>query len=70
MQIVTRTEINQMLRRLQGSRSLRKWAESIDLSAAYLSDVLRGNRGPGPKLLKILKLRRTKTSTITYERIK
>lgn len=69
MDIVSRTEINQMLRRLQGEKSLRKYAESIELSVAYLSDILRGNREPGPRILKILKLRKRKTCTVIYERV-
>ena len=42
MKTVSRTEINTMLQRLQGARSLRVWGKSIGLSAAYLSDLLRG----------------------------
>jgi hypothetical protein len=39
------------------------------LSASYLSDLLRGNREPGPRLLKLLKLRKRKVTEVTYVRI-
>ena len=67
MKLVPRSEINEMLRKRQGDRSLREYAKTIDMSVAYLSDVLRGNREPGPRILKMLKLRKRKTTEVTYE---
>ena len=67
MKLVPRSEINEMLRKRQGERSLREYAKTIDMSVAYLSDVLRGNREPGPRILKMLKLRKQKTTEVTYE---
>jgi transcriptional regulator with XRE-family HTH domain len=51
---------------MQGERSLRTLAKELKLSAAYVSDVLRGNREPGPKILAPLHLRRVKTTVIYY----
>jgi transcriptional regulator with XRE-family HTH domain len=46
---------------LQGKmagRSLRALAREIGCSPAYLSDIMRGNRSPGPKILAFLGLSR------------
>ena len=69
MTTVTREQINDMLRTRQGDRSLRKFAESLGMSVAYLSDILRGNREPGPRILRLLKLRKCKTVTVIYEKL-
>jgi hypothetical protein len=69
MQILTRTEINDMIVEKKGDLSLRAYALTVGLSASYLSDLLRGNREPGPRLLKLLNLRKRKVTEVTYERI-
>ena len=61
-----------ILRVLAKSRgSLRALAREIGISPAYLSDVLRGNRYPGPKIAKYLSLKRkvTWTRTARYEEL-
>lgn len=58
--------MNNVIRKRQGKQSLREFAKGLGMSAAYLSDVLRGNRDPGPRLLEFLRLERTKITTITY----
>lgn len=45
-----------MLRKRQGKRSLRALAREIGCAAPYLSDVYRGRRTPGPKILAFLGL--------------
>jgi hypothetical protein len=55
-----------ILQELIGRSSLRKVALTLDVSAAYLSDVMRGNRPPGPKVLKALGLRRVVTKQVQY----
>ena len=50
---------------LQGS--LRRAAVALRVSPQYLSAVLGGERSIGPKLLKVLKLRRVIVKTVTYE---
>ena len=67
MKTVTRTQINHMLRKRQGGTSLRSYALKTGFSVAYLSDVLRNNRDPGPRLLVLLGLRKRKT--VIYEKI-
>jgi transcriptional regulator with XRE-family HTH domain len=66
METFDRTQVNEMIRKKQGERSLRSFATAIGLSAAYLSDVLRGNREPGPKLLSLLKLKRLRTTVYAW----
>lgn len=55
----TEDEIRAMLAKLReeagGTRAL---AESLELSASYVSDVLNGRRAPGPDFLKALGMRR------------
>ena len=66
---VTRAEINEMIRYRKGKRSLREFAKDIGLSAAYLSDVLRGNREPGPTLLTFLRLTCVREKSVRYLRM-
>jgi transcriptional regulator with XRE-family HTH domain len=44
------------LKARQGQRSLRQFARELGISAAYLSDIYLGRRGPGPKVLRPLGL--------------
>jgi transcriptional regulator with XRE-family HTH domain len=46
--------------------SLRQYARTLNISAAYLSDVYRGRRDPGPALLEHLGLERKVVTTVTY----
>jgi len=46
--------------------SLRQYARTLNVSAAYLSDVYRGRRDPGPTLLEHLGLERKVVTTVTY----
>jgi hypothetical protein len=50
----------------QGERSLRSYATQFDCSAAYLSDIYKGKRDPGPKILKPLGLERKTKTIVTY----
>jgi transcriptional regulator with XRE-family HTH domain len=47
----TREDVLDMLKKKQGDRSLRRFAEELEISAAYLSDIYRGNRRPGKSVL-------------------
>ena len=67
MAIVTREAITQKLRKGQGAMSLQDYAKRLGCSATYLSDIMCERRDPGPKILRLLKLRRSRTTTITYE---
>jgi hypothetical protein len=70
MRVLTRTDVVDLLKKRQGNKTLRLLGLELGLSAAYLSDVFRGNREPGPTLLAILGLERTKTTDITYMKVK
>jgi len=48
-----------MLRSKLKDRSQRSLAKEIPCSAPYLSDVLKGNRTPGPRILNYLGLQKT-----------
>lgn len=54
------------LKKQQGGRSLRAFAEEVGCSAAYLSDVFKGQRQPGPKLLDHLGVERRTQVVTTY----
>ena len=43
-------ELVELIKKRKGKASLRAFATEIGLSAAYLSDVFRGNRAVGPRL--------------------
>jgi len=60
----------EMLNKRKGELSVRALAKQIPCSAAYLSDVLRGQRTPGPKILKFLGLERQEEVNITYRKRK
>lgn len=66
MKTLSRDEVNEIIRVRQGERSLRTFAKEVGMSAAYLSDVLRCNREPGPRLLRVLRLDKRKVVTVTY----
>ena len=53
---------------LQGS--LRRAAVTLKVSPQYLSAVLGSARAVGPKLLRVLKLKRKIVKTVTYESVK
>ncbi len=67
---LTHDEVMAKLKEKQGDRSLREFADELELSAAYLSDVYLGRRGIGPKLLKALGLTKDEQVTVTYSPIK
>lgn len=54
------------LKRRQGKSSLRSYATNLGCSAAYLSDLYRGRRDPGPLILDHLDLERQIVTTVTY----
>ena len=49
-------QVLMLLRKRQGSRSLRAYAKELGITVAYLSKVLRGEMGIGPKLLEAMQL--------------
>ena len=63
---MTTTDILEALRQKQGNRSLREFAKEVGCTAAYLSDIYRGNRPPARKILNWLGLVRRKHVKVTY----
>jgi hypothetical protein len=57
-----------LLKKRQGDSSLRALARTIDCSPAYLSDIYKGKRSPGPKILKFLGLVKTVQFKVQYEK--
>ena len=54
---MTIDDVRAMLRKsCDQAGTLRAWAKVHGLSPAYVSDVVRGNRAPGPSILKALGL--------------
>jgi len=47
-----------LLREIQRHGNQKKTAKALGISEQFLTDVLKGRRGPGPKLLKSLGLER------------
>lgn len=47
---------------------LRPYSRQNKVSAPYVSDVIKGKRDPGPKILQLLGLRKVKPKTIYEER--
>jgi len=66
MQTFDDDQLNAIIRKGQRERSLRAYAKEIGVSAPYLSDVLRGNRNAGPKILRFFGLQQRKLVTVTY----
>jgi hypothetical protein len=54
-----------LMRTKQGNRSLREFARSLNVSAAYLSDIYLGNRLPGPAVANPLGYNCAKTKVVT-----
>ena len=54
-----------LMRKRQGTRSLREYASSLGVSAAYLSDIYLGNPAPGPKIATALGYTCAKTKVVT-----
>lgn len=55
---------------IEKAGSLRKYAKQSGYTAAYLSDVLRGRRDPGPKILEPLGLVAEVTAPQYYRKAK
>lgn len=67
MPAITEPTILRRLHAMCDETSLRQTAERLQVSAAYLSDILLGKRKPGPKILKALRIKRTVERRVLYE---
>jgi transcriptional regulator with XRE-family HTH domain len=65
MPLMTSEDVRIVLKKFMRGQSLRTFGRGCGLSAAYLSDVLRGNREPGPAILNILDLE--KVENVNYQ---
>ena len=59
-------ELVDIIRKRQGKSSLRLFAPTLGVSAAYLSDVYNGNRPVGPRLCAAMGYKRVKTVRIMF----
>ncbi len=57
-------------REIELAGSLRRTAAALGVSYQYLSDVLIGKCGIGPKLLEALNLKRTVVKDVVYEPVR
>jgi hypothetical protein len=55
-----------LMRRRQGTSSMREFAFSLKVSVAAISDIYLGNRIPGPKIARALGYNVQKTSTVRH----
>jgi hypothetical protein len=68
---MTVDEVRAALRKAcEKAGSLRAWARSRGVSPAYVSDVLLGQRAPGPAILEALGLEVERTEKTVYRRRK
>ena len=58
MHSMTRADVVARLRKQQGDRTQQDFAKFLGISPPHLSEIYRGTRSPGPKLLKRLGLKR------------
>lgn len=64
---MTRETLIRELKRRQGEKTLRQFARELGVAPSYLSDIYRGRREPGPKILRPLGVRRRVELRIEYE---
>lgn len=50
--------INRLKREIETAGNQRQFAQKINVSAAYLNDVMNRKRGPGDKILKAINLQK------------
>lgn len=55
----TSEDVSELLKEIQGGRTLTRFAEDLRVSKAYLSMVMSGGKPPSEKLLKRAGIRRT-----------
>lgn len=70
MATITHTMVLERLKRLQGRRSLRQFADELKISHQYLADVYNGRRGLGETVLKQMKLVKNPPGEPTYSEVR
>jgi transcriptional regulator with XRE-family HTH domain len=66
MKRLSQQDLLKMLRREQGKMSLREFAKEIGISPAYLSDIYKGRRQGGKKLLDYFDLEKSISTEVQY----
>ena len=61
-------ELVALIKKRQGDTSLRTFAPTLGVTAAYLSDVYNGNRPVGPRLCAAMGYARTRTVRTQFKR--
>jgi len=65
---ISEIEMHRHLERLiADAGGVRPIARTLGVSAAYISAVRHGKRWPGPKILRLMKLRRVRVIQVSYE---
>ncbi len=55
---MNRKQLLDLMRKRQGNRTAKEFAEELGISQAYLSDIYAAKRDPGPSVLEKLQLER------------
>jgi hypothetical protein len=63
---LTEDDILDIMKAEQGSQSLRVFAAKMGVSAAYISDIYRGRRHPGAKVLDYFGIGKTSQIVVEY----
>lgn len=58
MKSLTKQQVIELMKKQQGKRAAREYAEELGISAVYLSDIYNGRRDPGRSVLEALHLER------------
>jgi len=64
--ILTESDVLDIMRAEQGAQSLREFGAIIGVTAAYISDIYRGRRHPGAKVLDYFGIGKTSQIVVEY----
>lgn len=62
--VLTYKDVVDLLISRRGDKSWSEFAKEIPITRQHMSDILRGHRGVGPRVLKFLGLRRVAVATV------
>jgi transcriptional regulator with XRE-family HTH domain len=63
---LTEPEVVELIRAKQGDTSLRDFAEELGVTAPYITDIYKGRRSPGPKVLKYFGIGKMRQVVVQY----
>lgn len=66
---MTEEQVVKLIRRQQGKKSLRDFAESLGINYSYLSLIYNGERSPGDKVLSFFGITKTLADNPEYEHV-